>query len=324
MEEFWKSIEGYEGLYEVSNLGRVRAVDKLIKQQGRVQLYRGCILSLFKNKSGYYAVRLSKNNKKRGFTVHRLVAKAFIPNPQNLPCVNHKDETQTNNTVFINSDGSINPDKSNLEWCTHSYNMSYGTLPLRKRMDFGERVCMYDKNGKLIKIFLSLHEAEDDTGVSHNTISDNCHGILHSAGGYIWRFFKDTEGKDVIPTNGKNSPRRICQYDSNLKLIATYKSSREAERITGVKHENIGACCRGSSVSCKGFYWCFEGAPTPKKKRFRPIAKYDLQMNLIETFDTLEEAYNSIGGKSKRAGIKQCLYGKNKQAYGFVWKEIKD
>lgn len=320
MEEIWRPIENYEGLYEVSNLGRVRSVDRCVKQQGRMQLYKGCILSPYLNNTGYYAVRLSKDNKKRGFTIHRLVAKAFIPNPLNLPCINHKDENTTNNTVFLNTDGSVDTDRSNLEWCTHSYNMNYGTLPYRKRYNYGERVCMYNNTGELIKVFLSLHEAEEETGIFRCDISENCKGFLHSAGGYVWRFYKDTKGKNISIYTAKNSPKRVCQYDKDLNLIATYKSAHEAERITGFNHENISACCRGVSASCQGYYWTFDSC-LPKKKNLRPILKYDLQMNLLEKFDTLEEAYLSIGGKSKRAGIKQCLYGKNKTAYGFIWKE---
>ena len=108
MEE-WKKIPGYEGLYEVSNMGNVRNVR------------RNKLLRLSKTNNRYIRVSLCKNGIKTGLTVHRLVAEAFLPNPDNLPEVNHKDEDKTNNRV------------ENLEWCDHKYNMNYGTRNIRAK-----------------------------------------------------------------------------------------------------------------------------------------------------------------------------------------------
>ena len=101
--EIWRDIEGYEGLYQVSNLGRVRSLN--YKRTGKVQNMK---LGTYPN--GYKMVDLKKNNKRKAHLVHRLVAKAFIPNPNQLCEVNHKDEDKANNTV------------DNLEWCSHIYN----------------------------------------------------------------------------------------------------------------------------------------------------------------------------------------------------------
>ena len=103
MMEEWKEIPGYEGLYEVSNMGNVRNVR------------RNTLLRLTKTNNGYIRVGLSKNGIQTGFKVHRLVAQACLPNPDNLPQVNHKDEDKTNNNV------------DNLEWCDQAYNNLYGT-----------------------------------------------------------------------------------------------------------------------------------------------------------------------------------------------------
>lgn len=105
MEE-WKDITGYEGLYQVSNLGRVRRSGKILKGGY--------------NNKGYHTINLCKNGISKSFFVHRLVAIAFIPNPNNFPIVNHKDENPKNNCV------------DNLEWCTKSYNATYGTAKERK------------------------------------------------------------------------------------------------------------------------------------------------------------------------------------------------
>lgn len=109
MNEVWKAIEGYEGKYEVSNLGRVASLN--YNREGR----RKIIATYTNSNSEYLNVQLWKNNKKKGFRVNRLVAQAFIPNPNNLPQVNHKNEIKTDNRV------------ENLEWCTAEYNVNYGT-----------------------------------------------------------------------------------------------------------------------------------------------------------------------------------------------------
>ena len=120
MIEEWRPIEGYEGLYEVSNTGRVRSLDMYVKGKS-YRLHKGKVLSPGKNKNGYLKVNLHYNGKRETITVHRLVAQAFIENPDNLPQVNHKDEDKTNNNV------------DNLEWCDVKYNLSYGTARIRER-----------------------------------------------------------------------------------------------------------------------------------------------------------------------------------------------
>ena len=122
MIEIWKSIPGYEGLYEVSNTGRVRSLDRYVKVGfGAYRLHKGKIINLTLSNSGYYFVDLTYKYKRKHFYVHRLVAEAFIPNPDNLPQVNHKDEDKTNNIA------------ENLEWCDRKYNMNYGTKIERQK-----------------------------------------------------------------------------------------------------------------------------------------------------------------------------------------------
>ena len=118
MNEEWRPIEGYEGLYEVSNTGRVRSVDRY---DSRNCFRKGKVLSIFKDRYGYLSVVLSCNGKSKTINVHRIVAQAFIPNFDNLPMVNHRDEDKTNNNV------------ENLEWCTAKYNNTYGTRQDRVR-----------------------------------------------------------------------------------------------------------------------------------------------------------------------------------------------
>ena len=127
MIEEWRPIEGYEGLYEVSNTGQVRSLDRYVKNNYSYRLQKGKVLSPEKNKDGYLLVSLCCNGKQNLRTVHRLVAQAFIPNPNNLPQVNHKDENKSNNRV------------DNLEWCDQAYNNLYGTRQERYRNTMLER-----------------------------------------------------------------------------------------------------------------------------------------------------------------------------------------
>ena len=116
IEEIWRPIEGYEGLYEVSNLGRVRSLDRFF-----YRLHKGKVLSPTKDRYGYLTVTLNYNGKSKTIKIHRLVAQAFLPNPDNLPQVNHKDEVKSNNCV------------DNLEWCSAKYNVNFGTRQERYR-----------------------------------------------------------------------------------------------------------------------------------------------------------------------------------------------
>ena len=121
-EEIWRPVVGYEGLYEVSSYGRARSLDRYVRcDYEKYRLHKGKVLSPGKDKDGYLSVVLSCNGKHKKITIHRLVAQAFIPNPDDLPIINHRDEDKRNNRV------------DNLEFCDHKYNMNYGTRNTRIR-----------------------------------------------------------------------------------------------------------------------------------------------------------------------------------------------
>lgn len=115
-EEIWRPIDGYEGLYEVSNTGLIRSLDRFVGNRNRI---KGKILSIKIEKTGYCSVALFKYGKMKRYLVHRLVAKTFIPNTEGLPQVNHRDENKRNNRV------------DNLEWCDSKYNINYGSRTQR-------------------------------------------------------------------------------------------------------------------------------------------------------------------------------------------------
>lgn len=179
MEE-WRDIEGYEGLYQVSNEGRVKSLDKYVDNRwGTKQFVKGKVLTNVKTQ-GYWYVGLNKNGKYKRHRIHRLVAEAFIPNPNNLLEVNHKDENPDNNTV------------ENLEWCDHSYNINYGTRNKRVGHHFLKKVCKMDLNGLILKIYASLTEASNDNNLSISRISDCCNNKPHclTGGGFKWSFYE--------------------------------------------------------------------------------------------------------------------------------------
>ena len=165
MEEIWKDKKDYEGHYQVSNFGKVKSI-KFGKEK---------ILKLNKDKDGYLQVTLCKNNIKKVYKVHRLVAEAFLDNPYNLSQVNHKDEDKTNNNV------------DNLEWCDRLYNVRYGTGIERRSKKRSKPVLQYDLNGNLIKVWISVNDAGRN-GFNQGNVADCCRGERKTHKDCIWRY----------------------------------------------------------------------------------------------------------------------------------------
>lgn len=165
MKEEWKDIPGYEGLYQVSSYGKVKSNPR----NGTIKNKR--ILKVYNDRYGYLYCVLSKKNKKKKYKVHRLVAKVFIPNLDNLPQVNHKDENKLNNCV------------DNLEWCTPKYNLHYGNRISKLR----KKVIAIDKYNNTHK-FISINEAGEALKVDKSTISKCCKDKRKSAGGYKFKY----------------------------------------------------------------------------------------------------------------------------------------
>jgi hypothetical protein len=196
-KEIWRDIAGYEGYYQVSNFGRVRSLDKMQNYNGSARLHKGKILKPGNDSKGYLIVSLSKNNRAATKTIHRLVAMAFLDNQNNLPCVNHKDEDKENNFVFVNKDGSVDYDKSNLEWCTVSYNVNYGNAAvergLKQRNDRNKSklTAMYTLDGNLVDIYPSAREASRLTGIPKTLIYKCCKGENKTAKGFVFKYFNN-------------------------------------------------------------------------------------------------------------------------------------
>lgn len=133
-KEIWLAVKGFEGYYEVSNECKVRSVDRTIKDKnGVIKHLKGVVLKEYNSDEvGHKSVKMFRDGKQYSFLVYRLGMEAFgIPNPNNYPCVNHKDENPLNNLIYINEDGTVDLEKTNLEWCTYQYNNTYGTVKER-------------------------------------------------------------------------------------------------------------------------------------------------------------------------------------------------
>ena len=177
MNEIWKDIEGYEGRYQVSNLGRVRSVDhqRVVVPKNTVCILKGKILKATKSSNGYMGVSLCNGSRRSTASVHRLVAKAFVSGYFDGAQVNHIDENKANNLA------------DNLEWVTPSENNLHGSHTVRIAQSKFKQISQYTKDGQFVKTYPSITEACRATGATPTFIS-RVVGTQYKAKGYLWRF----------------------------------------------------------------------------------------------------------------------------------------
>lgn len=238
----WKEVEGTDGLYLVSEEGKVFSVrnNRVLKNQ--------------RLSTGYWRIELNINGKYQRRFIHRLVAEAFLPNPDNLPCVNHKDENPSNNHV------------SNLEWCTHKYNTNYGTRierikTNRQKKDTSEyywskKVYQFDLEGRFIKEYGSVAAAARDIEGSSTCINKVIHGVMKKYKGYYWN------NEKVFNYNPEKihglKKGAILQIDDNGNIVRRYLTGNELEEA-GYKQLSVNRVCRGERNTYKGYKWKHEG-----------------------------------------------------------------
>lgn len=263
MEEIWKPVVGYEGLYEVSHMSSVRSL------RSNVILKH---MEIKSNPLKYEVVALYKNGKYKRFLVHRLVALAFNPNPGNKPFVDHIDGDVHNNRA------------DNLRWCTAKENRNNPITSERcakarrgykfsddykKRMSeslkgkytgskhwLSKKVIQFSKDGEFIKVWDSAKDIERKLGYRGNNICDACNGKYAYAYGYIWKYYSSNlVGEKVQPPKLKKEKKRVCQLSASGDIIKVFDSVEDARRYMGLKGPYIGLCCRGKGKSAGGYQW---------------------------------------------------------------------
>lgn len=186
--EIWRTAV-YDGIeyesYQVSNLGRIMSLN--YHREGRADL-----MNPRKRKDGYLQVNLRKNGIRKTFQVHRLVAETFLENPENKPEINHIDEDKTNNFVFLNEDGSVDKEKSNIEWSTHKNNCNHGTRNERMRETLtngklSKPVLQLSLDGEIIREWPSVSEVGRN-GFSKGHVAACCNGKEKTYKGFLWMY----------------------------------------------------------------------------------------------------------------------------------------
>lgn len=258
--EIWKDIHGFEGMYKISSMGRVKSLKRYTKRSdGVIRFFSERILKLRKYSGEYNAVYLYKNGKAKNYTVHRLVANAFLPNPSKYPCINHKDSNPNNNRV------------ENLEWCSYSYNIRYSYIfeNHKKAMlgkKYGEHhnakaVCQFDIKGNFVRVFSCAKEAADLLGMKRENITRNVKGRGFVTGGYIWCYEGDESSimakvqrhRDFL--SRKSKCKCILQLDKGL-VVGEYESIASAVRFLGKTSTSpICLALSGKRRSAYGYQW---------------------------------------------------------------------
>jgi hypothetical protein len=232
--ENFKDIIGYKSEYQISNLGRVRS------------LKRHIILKQSTKYTRYCQVTLTKNNKRKRYNVHRLVAIMFIENLDNFPDVNHKDENPYNNCV------------DNLEWCTITYNNTYGHR-IEKMVDKKSiHIAQLDVNGKYIKTWRNMSDVGRKFNVSVSSIIGCCQGKYKTCCGFIWMYeddYKKDKQINTIELNFRN--KSFVQLTLDGKYIHEWYSLNQMHKAIKFNVSRISECCNHKREKSNGYRWIY-------------------------------------------------------------------
>lgn len=267
---------------------------------------------------GYYSQTIQHRGTRCSFRVHKQIAQAFIPNPNNYDIVNHKNGNRLDNDV------------ENLEWCTQSTNIKHahenGLIKVHIRP-----VVQYDIKGKKIAEYKSIKDASKNTGVRRSDISTACLGRQQTTSGFVWRYkeYESNVNTDSFKLEYKFKTNKVVQFDLNCKKIREYDSAKEAAEYTGNNVNNIRFACSKKVESSGGFMWRYKGdeesvVPKTIKPVYnqRKIVQFDFNGNKIAEYESMKEACELTG--SLQSGISKVCLGIQKSSNGFMWKYKED
>lgn len=244
--EEWRDIVGWEGLYQVSSLGRVKSLPHQIQTPTCTCFTKEKILKQYWCR-GYLRVKLHASQKKRSYFVHRLVLGSFVGIDDKT--VNHRDEVKFNNKL------------ENLEYLSIAENIRYGTgvkrsAVKRKISDKVKRtpVNQYTMNGEFVARYNSITEAKEILGYKKENISICCQHKRNHSNGFIWRY----DGDEYVTYNKKTNGKAVIQFDLEGNKINEYASMEEAVIATGVHKSCICCCCRGKIKTAGNNIWKYK------------------------------------------------------------------
>lgn len=244
-KEIWKDVKEYEGLYQISNFGRIKSTQRTKRFNLNPEITyikKEKILKTQVNRYGYEFLRAKKDGAKRSFTIHRKVALAFIPNPENKPFVNHINGIKTDNRV------------ENLEWVTASENINHAIKTKLKKFKKGKEhhnykiVIQYGKNGEFIRKWAGFHEINRELGYDCRNIYACANRVQHTAYGFVWRYENDNFDKTENLNKKPNSKQKVKCLTNGIE----YESISQAAKDTGASSGGILGVCKGFRKHANG------------------------------------------------------------------------
>lgn len=325
-KEIWKDVVGYEGFYQISSLGRVKSMERLVVDSiGRKIPIHERMMKIFVDKrSGYPFVSLSKDGGNEKICIHTLIANAFIPNPESLPCVNHIDQDRGNSVL------------ENLEWCTYSYNNTYGEANAKRKESLrktltGKHKLIYQftTDGELVKIYVhGVNRFEEELGF---TIQDCLDGRCKTSHGFVFSYNSTFSYKEDLP---KRHQKWVYLVNENGEILEKYKSVSEAARNNGFdRHYLSRNDVIDGMVRVNGLIFIVEKkeneyipkgrkGPRPdlKGKGAKAVCQYTKEGVFVQEFESIMAAATGIGIPQCAPEISSCCHGKLKTARGFIWR----
>lgn len=264
-EEIWKPVNGYEGYFEISNLGRVKSVERYVRQSNHLRFVPEKIKKIHFNKGGYPCVTLCKDRVSKEKLLHRLLMEAFVPNPEGKTQIDHintnvKDYRLENLRWVTPKENSNNPltlqhGRENIYTPERNRKMNL----TRKKGNYIRDIYQYTKDGKFVEYFFSSRDAERKTGISCTHILSILDDNTQSAGGFLW-FSKKVDGISYVPRIHPSS-KAVLHYDLSGNLLGEYQSIKVASKHTGITTSSIYRSLRSKFKKPRKYIFRFKDNP---------------------------------------------------------------